>query len=223
MSNIIKHQRLLLSAQRALLEKIYPSIRAIAIGELKENKLKIICYLDRIATEMDYENLSDIAAEICADINFINSNEECIYTLEPLSQINNVLFGNPFATELELKEVSDLNKEEITLNIKLEKNVSKSELEIIDYKKHFRRGDITENYIRSTMTRILFKKEDIEPNNKNNVFSKGDVVIINNNGKNYKGELHIILKNNFTDTDNMYNLVGKIDNSEIKLLDYIEP
>src|SRR5699024_11678016 len=67
------------------------------------------------------------------------------------NQINNVLFGNPFATELELKEVSDLNKEEITLNIKLEKNVSKSELEIIDYKKHFRSDDITENYIRYRM------------------------------------------------------------------------
>lgn len=91
MKNIQKNQRLLLSAQRALLEKVYPSIRAIAVGEHRENELKIVCYLDRPVTDEDYENLDDISGEICADIDFQKSQEECIFSLQLFSELGNGL------------------------------------------------------------------------------------------------------------------------------------
>lgn len=91
MNHIKKKQRLLLSAQRALLGKVYPSIRAIAIGEHRENELKIICYLDRRVIDDDYENLNDISGEICADIDFLKSHEECIFSLQLFSELDNDL------------------------------------------------------------------------------------------------------------------------------------
>lgn len=91
MNDIQKKQRLLLSAQRALLGKVYPSIRAVAIGERRDNELKIICYLDRTVTDDDYENLNDISGEICADIDFLESQEECIFSLQLFSELDNGL------------------------------------------------------------------------------------------------------------------------------------
>ena len=81
---------LLLSAQRALLGMIYPSVRAIAIGHEDMNLLKIIYYLDREPNELDYENINEVSAEICADISFVDVEEKCIYTISHLKDLDNL-------------------------------------------------------------------------------------------------------------------------------------
>ncbi len=82
---------LLISSQRALWGMIYPSIRAIAVGFEGLKKLKVIYYLDRQPNDTDYESISDVAAEICADMDFISEVEElCIYTEEPLIKLDNL-------------------------------------------------------------------------------------------------------------------------------------
>jgi hypothetical protein len=80
--------RVLLSMQRALWGMIYPSIRAIAVGFEGFEKLKIICYLDREPVDEDYENLSEVTSEVCADIEFKEVEEVCIYTQEPTSKLD---------------------------------------------------------------------------------------------------------------------------------------
>jgi hypothetical protein len=80
MNNIELRNRLLLSTQRALLGKIYPSIRAIAIGFNELDNLIIKMYLDKSPNEDDYEELSDITGEILADIEFNNVKELCEYS-----------------------------------------------------------------------------------------------------------------------------------------------
>jgi hypothetical protein len=82
--------KILLSIQRALWGMIYPSIRAIAVGYEGIKKLKVIYYLDREPTEDDYENISDVVGEMCSDINFIEVEEKCIFTLEPISKLDNL-------------------------------------------------------------------------------------------------------------------------------------
>ena len=81
---------LLLSAQRALWGMIYPEIRAIAVGFDGLKNLKIIYYLDREPTEEDYESISEVASEICADIEFLGVEEICIYTKELFSKLDNL-------------------------------------------------------------------------------------------------------------------------------------
>jgi hypothetical protein len=79
---------LFLSMQRALLGMIYPSIKGIAVGYEEQKKLKVICYLDREPNEDDYENISDVTGEVCADIDFLEVEEICIHTQEPTNSLN---------------------------------------------------------------------------------------------------------------------------------------
>ena len=76
---------LLLTAQRALLIMIYPSIRAITVGIENNDKLKVIYYLDRTPIHKDCENISDVAGEICSDLYFLNVEEICLFNNIPIS------------------------------------------------------------------------------------------------------------------------------------------
>jgi len=90
MEEIEIRRDLLISIQRALWGMIYPSIRSIAVGFDGLEKLKIIFYLDREPDEDDYEIISEVAGEVCADINFSEVEEKCIYTNEPFSKLDNL-------------------------------------------------------------------------------------------------------------------------------------
>jgi hypothetical protein len=91
MEEIEIRRDLLISVQRALWGMIYPSIRSIAVGFDGLKKLKIIFYLDREPNEDDYETISEVAGEVCADINFAEVEEVCIYTNEPFSKLDNLM------------------------------------------------------------------------------------------------------------------------------------
>ncbi|AVN58907.1 MupG family TIM beta-alpha barrel fold protein [Mesoplasma florum] len=136
-------------------------------------------------------------------------------------QIDNVLIGNAYATENELKELSELDRYRITFDIDKVDKLTNEEKEIILSDCHFRRGDLTEYFIRSTMPRIYFKDFNLPENNIKKTFNKGDIVIINKNDPKYKGELHIILKDNFENENNKYNFVGVIKEEEMKLMDLL--
>ena len=90
MTNIEIRSFLLISAQRALLGMIYPSIRAIAIGFEDVKVLKVICYLDREPNDDDFDNISEVTGEICSDIDFKEVEEYCIYTQEPISKLDSL-------------------------------------------------------------------------------------------------------------------------------------
>ena len=82
-------RNVLLSAQRAILGEIYVEIRAIAIG-FDSKKLTVICYLDRIPIEDDYENLSNIVGQIVADIDFETVEEKCVFSQDLLSKLDSL-------------------------------------------------------------------------------------------------------------------------------------
>lgn len=76
--------------QRALWGMIYPSIRAIAVGIENDQKLKVIYYLDRQPTNEDYENISEVTGEVCADINFEDVEEICTFSNDLISKLDNL-------------------------------------------------------------------------------------------------------------------------------------
>lgn len=90
MNDIEIRRKVLISIQRALWGMIYPSIRAIAVGFVGTENLKVIYYLDREPNEDDYENISEVTTEVCADINFIKVEELCIFTEKPFSELDNL-------------------------------------------------------------------------------------------------------------------------------------
>lgn len=69
---------------------VYPSIRAIAIGFQELYVIKIVFYLDREPNEDDYEIISEVAGEVCADINFEKAEEVCIFTKESISSLDSL-------------------------------------------------------------------------------------------------------------------------------------
>lgn len=135
--------------------------------------------------------------------------------------IDDVIIGNACASLEELEKLATTNYDIIELDVNFENNVSDVEVEIACNFKHFRRGDITPIMIRSTMPRVVYEKESIAPINNNKVLNKGDIIICNDLLTRYKGELHLILSE--LEEDKRKNLVAKVANYDLELLDYITP
>ena len=157
-----------------------------------------------------------------------------------------VIIGNAFASEEELKELSETMKqiyvygedrpfyfpgirdqipigdiERIPLRIDLAEGVSDTEKEILfKFTKH-NVSEYTKTIIRSRWGRFDYRPIPIEarPCDKP-VFENGDVVIINGNIPRYKGEVHIARKPLVN--DGTMNYVGHIKEEEMFLLDFLK-
>mgnify|MGYP000872139318 CR=1 FL=1 len=134
--------------------------------------------------------------------------------------IDDVIIANAFASEEELKAVSEINPYKLTFKVNIEAGISKIENDIVFNELHINRGDISDYMIRSSIGRIKYKDYEFKPFNTRDI-KKGDILIDNSLYKNYAGELQIALKDmkNYGKT----NVVGRISNDEIFLLDYVKP
>ncbi len=91
MEEIEIRKEFLISIQRVLLGMIYPSRRSIAVGFEGLKKMKIIYYLDREPNEDDYENISEVTTEVCADLSFSEVEELCVFTNKPFSELDKLV------------------------------------------------------------------------------------------------------------------------------------
>lgn len=133
--------------------------------------------------------------------------------------IDDVIIGNCYASEEELKKLGELNCYQIGFSVEFNKEINPLEKDIVLDNQHFRRGDITSRMIRSTEVRKKYKEEN-KPHTNQILFKRGDIVIGNNDFGKYKNELQIVLEEH---RDSRKNLVGKIIDEELLLLDYIKP
>ncbi|MDR0485044.1 MAG: MupG family TIM beta-alpha barrel fold protein [Alphaproteobacteria bacterium] len=133
--------------------------------------------------------------------------------------IDDVIVSNCYASESELKALSELNKDIITLDVKLTQGASVLDKEMLGDNLHMNRGDVSEFMIRSTQMRVKYKNESILPFNTADM-QLGDITIDNNNYDKYKGEVHIALKN-MPNRGNV-NVVGKVMEYDRPLLKYIK-
>lgn len=157
-----------------------------------------------------------------------------------------VIIGNAFASEEELKEVADTMKqiyvygedrpfyfpgirdqipigdiERVPLTIELAEGISDNEKDLLfGFVKH-NVSEYTHTIIRSRWGRFDFKFTPIVPREcDKEYFEPGDVVILNDNVERYKGEVHIAVKpirNNRT-----LNYAGRIAPEEMFLLEYLK-
>ena len=74
--------------------------------------------------------------------------------------------------------------------------------------------------LRSRNPRIVYRGKSIpaRPCNKS-YFTRGDVVIVNDNLAHYRAEVQIVLKD--MKVDGQRNLLGRIDENEIMILDHM--
>ncbi|WP_249028511.1 DUF871 domain-containing protein [Tannockella kyphosi] len=134
--------------------------------------------------------------------------------------IDDVIIANCYPSEEELKSIAQITPGVLTFDIAYEKELQESERKIIFEHAHYVRGDMSEYMARSTFPRVTYANEDVKPENTREL-KRGDIVIVNNEYARYKGELHIILKD--MPNDGKKNVIGRVPEHEIMLLDYIEP
>ena len=157
-----------------------------------------------------------------------------------------IIFGNAFASEEELKTASDILKEtyvyaedrpfyfpgirdeipigdieRMLLTIEIVDGLSDSEKELLFVFNKHNVSEYTHTIIRSRWGRFDFKFTPILPRKcEKEYFEPGDVVILNDNIDRYKGEVHIVktrIQNNKT-----LNYAGRIKEEEMFLLDYLK-
>ncbi|UAC47822.1 MupG family TIM beta-alpha barrel fold protein [Bacillus aquiflavi] len=134
--------------------------------------------------------------------------------------IDDVIIGNAYASEHELKMLGKMDKDLIIFSVKLYDGISNLERTIVLDRFHFYRGDVSDYMIRSTGGRISNRTGEIKPFNTRNM-KRGDVLIDNDLYGQYAGELQIAL--NDMENSGKTNVVGRIREEEIFLLDYLQP
>lgn len=134
--------------------------------------------------------------------------------------IDDVIIANAFASEEELRILSELNKEILTLSVELTGGISEVERKIVLEEIHFNRGDVSAYMIRSTQSREKNKKHYFEATNTKQI-RRGDILIESSLYDRYAGELQIALKD--MENSGKTNVVGRISEEEVYLIDKIEP
>lgn len=134
--------------------------------------------------------------------------------------IDDVIIGNAYATEDELKALSSIDRYQLEFHINYVNNINEIEKEIVEKPQHFRRGDMNSTVIRSTMPRVTYKKIKNPIHDNNIEFQPGDVLVGNDDFGIYKNELQIVLKPHYEPRKNK---VGRISENEKFLLKFIKP
>ena len=134
--------------------------------------------------------------------------------------IDDVLVANQFCSEEEIKEICSIDKNIMRFKIKVEESASELDKTILFNEIHFNRGDTNDYLIRSTQSRVKYKKNKFPVVKHNGLIKKGSIVIGNDNFGQYKGELQLVL-NDIVDNNNYRNIVATVDSSEHFLIDML--
>lgn len=134
--------------------------------------------------------------------------------------IDDVIIGNAYASDEELELLGSLNRYQLELAVEFTKEASDIEKEITLTEQHFRRGDITDQVVRSTEVRKKYQHKANPAHDNTQEFQVGDVVIGNDAFGKYKNELQIVLQPH---SDDRKNKVGQITEKELLLLDFVKP
>lgn len=138
-----------------------------------------------------------------------------------IDSIDDILISNCYPSYEELNSLKNLDMRLITFDVEMKKDVPEVENDIVFKELHFNRGDKSENMIRSTQSRLKYKGHEFKLFNAPEIIKRGDIVIESSKYGHYAGELQIALKE--MKNTGMSNVVGKVCDNEIFLLDYIKP
>lgn len=134
--------------------------------------------------------------------------------------VDDVIIANCFASEEELKALSEVNREMLELTVELVDNLPEIQKKIILEEFHFNRGDCSDYVIRSTQSRVKYKGESFPPAYTPDM-EKGDVMIESDLYTRYAGELQLARKE--MKNSGKTNVVARVVEEEKFLIDLIEP
>lgn len=138
-----------------------------------------------------------------------------------LGTIDDIIISNCYPDDEELEKFKRVRRDMVSFEVETMENLPETEEKIIFDGFHFNRGDVSENVIRSTQSRIKYKGHNFTLFNVPETIKRGDIVIESSEYGHYAGEMMIAL-NDMKNTGKS-NVVGRISEEEIFILDYIKP
>ena len=135
--------------------------------------------------------------------------------------IDDIIISNCYPTIEELEKFKKVRWDMVSFDIETVSELPEIEEKIIFDEFHYNRGDISENVIRSTQSRVKYKENNFYLFNTPEIIKRGDVIIESSEYGHYAGELMIALKD--MKNTGKSNVVGRISEEEIFILDYIKP
>ncbi|MBP9630552.1 MAG: DUF871 domain-containing protein [Leptotrichiaceae bacterium] len=141
--------------------------------------------------------------------------------LVALEIIDDIIISNCYPTIEELEKFKKVRWDMVSFDIETVSELPEIEEKIIFDEFHYNRGDISENVIRSTQSRVKYKGNNFYLFNTPEIIKRGDVIIESSEYGHYAGELMIALKD--MKNTGKSNVVGRISEEEIFILDYIKP
>lgn len=134
--------------------------------------------------------------------------------------IDDVIIANSFASEEELKALSEIDPYKLTFDCVIEESTPELERTIILDEFHFNRGDISDYVVRSTQSRVKYKGHSFDPFNTVDM-QTGDIIVETSLYAHYAGELQIALLP--MENSGKSNVVGTITEADRILLPYLRP
>lgn len=141
--------------------------------------------------------------------------------LVALGNIDDIIISNCYPSEEELKSISTMRKDMVTFDVILEEATPEIERKILFEEMHFNRGDFSDNLIRSTQSRVKYKGHDFKVFNTPELIKRGDIIIESSEYGHYAGEVQIAVRDMVNSGKS--NVVGRIREEELFLIDYIKP
>ena len=154
--------------------------------------------------------------------------------------VDDIIIGNYPATDEELEALAKVDFQALEIRVDEVPEITENEKYIMyDFGPHFDRYDHSSFMIRSSFPRLEFKdkvsvqdpgladkketKDKSIPHHDcgKKVFTRGDVLVVNDNLKHYRGELEICLSEMANDGER--NLIATIKEEDLGLLDFVKP
>ncbi len=135
--------------------------------------------------------------------------------LRALGCVDDVLVSNCFATDAELAALAAARPGVVAMAVEPGPSVTDEERDVLAFS-HRVRGDLSPYLFRSTGSRIAFADAPFAPHDTRDL-GVGDVVVVNERGGRYKGELQIVRRP--MPNDGTRNVVARIEGSETLLMD----
>ncbi len=138
-----------------------------------------------------------------------------------LDAVDDLIISNCYPSDEELEAISNVHLDLLNLSVDFVDNVPETEKKIVLDFLHFNRGDLSAYIIRSTQSRVKYKGHNFEVFNAPEILRRGDIVIESSLYGHYAGELQIV-KEDMVNSGKS-NVVARIKEDEIFLIDYIKP
>ena len=138
-----------------------------------------------------------------------------------LGNINDIIISNCYPTDDELNALGSMRKDMVTFDVVVNENTPEVERKILFEEMHFNRGDVSDNFLRSTQSRVKYKGHNFALFNAPEIMKKGDIIIESSEYGHYAGEVQIALNDMINSGKS--NVIGRVREEEIFILDYIKP